>query len=332
MRFDETIEWLLDASNPSARWLALTLVLRLAQTAPEVQAAQEAIPGSPWARLILEGQHADGWWENEKNLGQPKLTGTMFRIEALADIGMPLTEQTRRTCELILDSAECPGEGFATARYRRRTPHECSNARLLFVFNHFGFGHDARVRAAADWLLANQMLDGGWNCNHEPKRRRDARGEFAATHRCSLDLPHHRSSLFTTMAVLKGLSSMAQPPQDAISRGVEFLLQHRVHWTRSSRRAIYRSPPRLYFPPQLHYDGLQPLRTLVMAGAGPDARLGDALRYLASRERDGRWPTDGPPAPPSRKRERTLLIEPAGAQSKWITANALNVLGRYETR
>lgn len=42
-----------------------------------------------------------------------------------------------------------------------RGPHECRQGRLLFVFNHFGYGGDKRVKAASDWLLANQMLDGG---------------------------------------------------------------------------------------------------------------------------------------------------------------------------
>src|SRR5690348_15364828 len=123
------------------------------------------------------------------------------------------------------------------------------------------------------------MLDGGWNCNHHPKGRLHADGKIRMDHGCSPELPNHKSSLFTTMAVLKGLASLPKPPRRAIARGVEFLLDHRIHRARHTRRAIYRWPPVLLFPPQLFYDGLQPLRVIVMAGAGPDARLDEAISY-----------------------------------------------------
>lgn len=191
-------------------------------------------------------------------------------------------------------------------------------------------GKDPRVQASAKWLLANQMLDGGWNCNHHPKGRLQPDGKVRMDHECSLDLPHHKSSLYTTMAVLKGLATMPRPPKRAIARGVEFLLEHRIHRARHSGRAIYRWPPVLFFPSHTFYDGLQPLRVLVMAGASPDARLDEALAYLESRAVDGRWPADGAPMPPSRKRENTLVIERGGRPNKWITVHALHVLHRLK--
>lgn len=257
----------------------------------------------------------------------PKFTGTMFRLEALADLGMPGDDpRVTAACELFLERTELPGEGFCPRQTKPRVPHECGQGRMLFVFNHFGYGRDRRVKAAADWLLANQMLDGGWNCNHHPKGRLQADGRIRMDHACSLELPHHKSSLFTTMAVLKGLATMPRPPKRAIGRGVEFLLAHRVHRARHSNRAIYRWPPWIAFPPQLFYDGLQPLRVLVMAGAGPDPRLDEALSYLESRAVRGRWPADGAPMPPSGRPEYTLTIEPGGRANKWITVHALHVL------
>lgn len=321
------LDWLLEPSNPSARWHALRLLLDRPDDDADVVEAQQAIPSSAWARTVLAGQHDDGWWEDGKNLANPKFTGTMFRLEALADLGMPGDDPRVVTaCELFMDRTELPGEGFCARQTKPRIPHECGQGRMLFVLNHFGYGRDRRVKAVADWLLANQMLDGGWNCNHYPKGRLRADGRIGIDHECSLDLPHHKSSLFTTMAVLKGLATTAHPPKRAIARGIEFLLEHRVHRARRSARAIYRWPPALFFPPQLFYDGLQPLRVLAMAGARPDARLDEALDYVESRAVGGRWPADGAPMPPSRKPERALVIAPGGKPNKWITVHAMHVL------
>ena len=309
------LDWLLEPTNPSARWLALRLLLDRPADDPDVVEAQNAVPGSAWAEAILEGQQSDGSWPRGKT-SRPTLAATAQRLTALAEIGMPADDPRVSTaCELLLERAELPGEGFCGRQTKPRTPHECGQGGMLFLFNHFGYGADKRVKAAADWLLANQMLDGGWNCAHHPKGRLQPDGVIRMDHECSLDRPHHKSSLFTTMAVLKGLAATRRPPKRAIARGVEFLLQHRVHRARNARRAIYRWPPQLNFL-GAGYDGLQPLRVLAMVGASPDERLDEALTYLESRAIDGRWPADNTPH------------ESPGVPNKWITMHALVALRR----
>ncbi len=216
-------------------------------------------------------------------------------------------------CNLFLERCELPGEGFAWKSTNPKGPHECRQGRLLFVSNRFGYGADKRVKAAADWLLANQMLDGGWNCAHRPKGRLQPDGVIRMDHECSLDRPNHQSSLFSTMAALKGLASATRPPKRAVARGVEFLLQHRVHRSRKkSGRALYGWPPKLEFLGG-GYDGLQPLRVLAMAGARPDERMEEALAYLESRAVDGRWPADNmqPEARPNKWGHRPRTPHPA---------------------
>ena len=308
---DGVLEWLLEPRDPTARWLTLRLLLGRSDDDPEVLEAQRAVPGSSWAQAILAGQRADGSWPRGRT-SKPELRATVDRLLGLAGLGMPADDpHVVVTCELLLEQTELPGEGFNMKRTERRAPHECGQGMILFAFNHFGYGADKRVKAAADWLLANQMLDGGWNCSHPGKGRRQPDGVIRMDHQCALDLPHHKSSLFSTMAVLKGLVTMRRPPKKAIARGVEFLLEHRVHRARSSRRAIYRWPPRIDFLGG-SYDGLHPLRVLAMAGVGPDPRLGEALAFLESRAVDGRWSADNVP--------------PVGRPDKWVTVHALHVL------
>ena len=307
------LDWLLEDSDASARWLALRLLLKRPDDDPDVVATQRRIPSSPWVQALLDGQQADGSWARGKT-SRPRYSATGHRLTALAELGTPGDDpRVAAGCELLLERTELPGEGFCARQSKPRVPHECGQGAMLYLFNHFGYGADKRVKAAADWLLANQMLDGGWNCAHHPKGRLQSDGVIRFDHACALDRPHHKSSLFTTMAVLKGLSSMRRPPKRPIARGVEFLLQHRVHRARDSRRAIYRWPPQLHFL-GAGYDGLHPLRVLAMTGAPRDERLDEALSYLESRALHGRWPADGESG------------DQTGAPNKWITVHALNVL------
>lgn len=255
----------------------------------------------------------------------------MFRLEALADIGMPGDDpQVRTACELFLDHANLPGEGWATARYKNRYAEECSNGRMLFTFNHFGYGSDPRVKAAAAWLVANQMIDGGWNCAHRPKAHPDAGGMYRMDHVCKRGMPGHHSSLFSTLAALKGLGTIARPPRAVIKRGIEFLLVHRLYRSERTGRAIYGWPPALLFPPHLLYDGLQPLRVLAMLGARSDARLDEAIDLLEARaDRQGRWPVDGAPLPPSGDPAFTLTLDTPRKPSKWVTVHALAALRHF---
>lgn len=308
---DAVLEWLLEPSNPTARWLALRLLLDRADDDPDVLEAQQAVPDSPWAQVVLAGQRPDGSWARGTT-SKPELRATSDRLSALASLGMPADDpRVIASCELLLEQTELPGEGFCMRKTNPKTPHECGQGGMVFVFSQLGYGSDKRVKAAADWLLANQMLDGGWNCAHPDKGRLRPDGVIRMNHECSLDLPHHKSSLFSTMAVIKGLASTRRPPKKAVARGVEFLLEHRVHRARDSGRAIYRWPPKLEFLSGA-YDGLNPLRVLAMAGARPDSRLDEALTYLESRASDGRWPADNVP--------------PVGRPNKWVTVHALHVL------
>jgi hypothetical protein len=57
----DAIPWLLDASNPSVRFLTLTQLLGRSSDDPETLLAQAAISGSKQAQAIFERQDASGW-------------------------------------------------------------------------------------------------------------------------------------------------------------------------------------------------------------------------------------------------------------------------------
>jgi hypothetical protein len=181
------------------------------------------------------------------------------------------------------------------------------------------FGVD--VRPLIDRLLAEQLPDGGWNCE-APERST-------------------RSSFNTTICVLEALLEFeragAGRPDVAAARrrGEEYLLERRLLRRKSTGERIEHdrkgggSWTRFAFPTWWHYDVLRGLEHLMRAGVEPDERVVEAIDVVASkRDRDGRWPLDV--QYPGRMPVET--DEGEGRPSRWNTLRALRVLRWYERR
>ena len=172
-----------------------------------------------------------------------------------------------------------------------------------------GEGSDAIV----DWLLDEQLEDGGWNC---------------ATVRGST-----RSSFNTTILALEGLleyeNSSGGQVDDvtaARTRGHEYLLERGMFRSARSGEVISPSWTTFSFPPRWHYDVLRGLDYLRAAAVTPDPRLDDAIDLVESkRTKDGRWPLQN-----HHKGTEHFLMEPGpGKPSRWNTLRAMRVLGWY---
>lgn len=148
---------------------------------------------------------------------------------------------------------------------------------ILNMFSYFKV-QDERVHTLADFLIAHELEDGGWNCN-------DWRG---STH----------SSFHTTCSVLEALlqyersySKNKPKVKAAQEAGQEFFLQHRLY--KSHSRGTVVKQKMLLFPylPQWQYDFLKGLDYFVDAGAKRDKRAADALELLEKvQDKDGLWP------------------------------------------
>lgn len=168
---------------------------------------------------------------------------------------------------------------------------------------------DARLDGIAEYLLAQQMDDGGWNC----------RSDKGATH----------SSVHTSISVLEGLrhyelgrNRHIGAVRDAQLRGREFLLAHRLFRSHRSGEIIKPAFIRFAFPPRWHYDVLRALDHFQAVNATRDERLSDAIEIVnQTRGPDGRWTLQ------SRYPGKTWFeMERVGASSRWNTLRALRVL------
>jgi hypothetical protein len=200
---------------------------------------------------------------------------------------------------------ECDGNAFFEGEME-----PCINGQVAAVGAYFG----QDVRGIIARLLAEQLPDGGWNCEA-------ANGSI-------------RSSFNTTICVLEALLAyerdVGSSPKltEARIRGQEYLLSRRLFYRLSTGDAIERDRKggfawtRFAFPAWWHYDVLRGLDYMRSAGVAYDERIATAIELVVSkRDGDGRWPLET--CYPG-----VMLVEMdagVGQPSRWNTLRALRV-------
>lgn len=266
---------------------------------------------------ILRWQEADGAWRRG---GAPAWLTTLFTLKLLRATGVDPADPAVRAAAARLESGvrwngvggrwelRAPETGGGTFFEGEEEP--CINGGALALGAYFGRPSEK----LAALLLREQLGDGGWNCE-APKS-------------C-------RSSFHTTICVLEGLleyeRAVGGAPEVAAARrrGEEYLLERSLFRRRSTGEVANAEFLELAFPPRYHYDVLRGLDyfraagALGAAGAGPDARMAEAIAIVESRrQKDGRWLLE-------RAYEEALAVstgERVGEPSRWNTLRGLRVL------
>ena len=285
----------------------------IAAPAVEVAAERARVAAEGAGARLLALQGSDGRWGRAAwNRGWDS---TMHVLMLLRDMGLdPASEQARRALTLVRERVtwrgcgprECDANAFFAGELE-----PCINGQVAAVGAYFG----EDVRGIVERLLAEQLPDGGWNCEA-------ANGST-------------RSSFNTTICVLEALleyersAGSSAEVSEARLRGQEYLLERRLFRRKSSGEVIARDRKggaawtRFAFPTWWHYDVLRGLEYLRRAEVTPDARTAEAIDLLASkRDADGRWPleTQYPGKMPIDADENV------GQPSRWNTLRALRVL------
>jgi hypothetical protein len=250
------MSWLLD-SDPSIRWQ----VVRDLTGAPggEVAAERARVATEGAGARLLALQAPDGRWGGAAwNRGWDS---TMHVLSLLREMGLdPEGEEARRSVGLVRDRVTWRGCGPPEVDdnpFFAGEVEPCINGQVGAAGAYFG----EDVRGIVDRLLAQQLPDGGWNCEA-------ANGST-------------RSSFNTTICVLECLLEYERAagggPEvtGARLRGQEYLLERRLCRRRSTGERIERDRKggaawsRFAFPTWWHYDVLRGLEYLRAPASRP---------------------------------------------------------------
>lgn len=292
-----TIDWLLEG-DAAIRWQTKRDLLDAPPDEYAVDRGEVATTG--WGQELLDRQDPSGTWAQA--LYSPKWISTTYTLLLLRRLGLaPGNRSARDGCARLWDGATVKGGVI----FRRSTvgPDICVSAMFVALSAYFGY-EDHRAESVIDWMLQQQLQDGGWNCQ-------------------ALRSGSSHGSYHTSISVLEALAELGDPAfEDAATRGREFFLEHRMYKSHRSGEISHRAFTMLSFPPRWHYDILRGLDYFQSVAAPPDERLRDALDLLVSKQRrDGRWPVQ------NKHSGRVWFdMETGGSPSRWNTLRALRVL------
>jgi hypothetical protein len=277
----DTLDWLLD-SDPALRW---QVERDLAGAPPEVWRATRArIATEGFGARLLAHQDPDGQWAGgayfprdydpepvPEEAGQP-WTATTWTLNTLREWG--------------LDAAVLAGTAERLAEHSRWEYEDrpywagevdcCINAFTLA--NGAWLGAD--VAGIADWLVAHQLGDGGWNCEW-------VEGST-------------RSSFHSTLNVLRGVlayEGRVDAPdtlRSARRAGEEYLLERRLLHRLSTGEPVGWWVTHFAYPFRWFYSALHAVDHFRAAarhdGTAPDPRLAEAIEVVRRAQRaDGIW-------------------------------------------
>ena len=305
MNRPELIDWLL-AGDVSVQFQTARDLLN--QDAPQLQSRiSEEGDGAALLAARRENRH----WG--RGFYQPKWTSSHYTLLELRNLGLSQDNPVaRETMQLILSEEKGPDGGLNPSPDIKHSD-TCINGMALNYAAYFG-GDERQLISVIDFLLVQQLADGGFNCR---LNRSGAR----------------HSSVHTTLSVLEGIDQYARSGyryradelRTVREAAVELLLRHRLYRSHHTGLPIDEEFTRLHHPARWHYDILRCLDAFAVGGVPYDERMEDALDVLERRRRsDGRWV-----AARAYPGATHLVAARAGQPHRWITLMVLRVLDTY---
>lgn len=261
-----------------------------------------------WGAQFLAARRPDGHWG--RGFYQPKWISTHYTLLDLKHLGIaPDHALIRESVANVLIHHKGADGGVNPSRTIPQSDI-CVCGMALNYACYFGAAPEL-LASVVDYILAQQMADGGFNCE---------RDRFGARH----------SSLHSTISVLEGIHEFLAngytyraAELEAVARQArEFVLQHRLF--RSDRTGEIINPRFLVlsYPSRWFYDILRGLDYFRSVGADYDPRMQDALDVLLhKRRKDGAWPLQA-----KHPGQVHFDMETPGQPSRWNTLRALRVL------
>jgi hypothetical protein len=327
------VDMLLSSEEPSIRYKIRVGVLCEDPHSHGIRRLQAEIKRSPRVQALLQNRDEEGRLRPVRH-PYKKWIGAHWVLATLADIGYPPGDESlvpirdqvfngwlnpkaiRETiCTEAPPSRRVRGVPVIQGRARR-----CASQQGNALFSAVALGlTDDRCAQLADLLIRWQWPDGGWNCDRRPE----------AVH----------ASFWESLIPLRGLAWFAKATGDqnakcAAERASEVFLRRRLYRRIRDGQVMNEQFTRLHYPCYWRYDILFALKVLAEAGFIDDARCGEALDLLQSKQLpDGGWSAE-------ERFYRTADVPSSGCDlvswggvnkrklNEWVTADALYALHR----
>jgi hypothetical protein len=304
----EILDWLL-SGDPSIIFLTKKDLLETG--ASDIVVAQDRISKEGWGQRLLSFQDRNGMWGG--GLYGPKWISTHYTLMTLMQLGLSQdNEQALQGCKLLLDKGFYHDGGinyFVSLKHSET----CVTAMTLNLLCYFNI-HDERIELLKNFLLEQQMRDGGWNCE-------------------SFNGAIH-SSFHTTISTLEALwqyERRYKKNDDAIktarTKGHDFLLCHHLFKSDKTGEVVSQAMTRLSFPPRWKYDIMRSLDYFREVNVPHDPRFCDAITLLKKKQKNGKWPLQQ-----HHSGREFFKMEQAGQPSRMNTFRALRILKWWQTK
>ncbi|WP_420644882.1 hypothetical protein [Candidatus Leptofilum sp.] len=274
---------------------------------------RDRIATEGWGAKFLSFRKKEGHWGDR--FYQPKWISTHYTILDLKNLAIsPKTDVIRQSIVQVLETVKGPDGGIYPIGAEKKSD-VCLNGMFLNYAAYFQMAEDA-LRSIVDFLLAQHMDDGGFNCFSNTR---------GAIH----------SSLHSTISVIEGIFEYAangyqyrvEELQKAEAQAREFILQHRLFRSDKTGQIIDKKMLMLSYPSRWKYDILRALDYFQFAGISYDPRLQDALDILKKKRRkDNTWPVQA-----KHPGQTHFDMEKTGGPSRWNTLRALRVLKHFDS-
>jgi hypothetical protein len=234
---------------------------------------------------------------------------TLFTMQLLRATGVDAAEPAVDAAMARLNAGFRWDESFGAKPFFDGEVEPCINGHTVTLGAYFG----ADVSGIVTRLLADQLEDGGWNCEAE-------RGGATV------------SSFDSTICVLEGLLEHEQAGGGsdetlaARRRGEQYLLERSLFRRRSTGLVAVDAWLEFSFPTRWHYDVLRGLEYFRRADVR-DPRLDEAIELVRSKRlADGTWLLENTHA----GAVHVEFEEGDGRPSRWNTLRACRVLDWWD--
>jgi hypothetical protein len=320
-------DWLLEAENPSVRYLTLRDILDRPDDDRAVRSAKRQIMKTGAVPDILNRQREVPYRQGHPRFYTDKYRGLVWSLIVLAELGAEADAQIREQCEYLFDNSQELRDGGFSMNAAARTGGgritevvPCLTGNMVWALIRLGYLDDPRLSRGIEWLTRFMRFNDG--VKEDPQDPPYDRLEPCwGRHTCHMGV----------VKALKGLGAV--PPErrtndtaDTLRRAVEFMLVH--HIFRRSHDLRRTSKPgwlKFGFPLMYQSDVLEILDILTGLGVR-DSRMDEAVDLIvAKQDATGRWSLEN-----TYNSDRLLIpMGQKGEPNKWITLRAMRVLKRY---